>query len=163
MKSTLPICIPAIPSPDASPEIWRQVAPILSAIAEREKRNEDLYPSERTAYNALSFAQYQATKKQWLNLWQYLLDRQVVQIGDIATPPPKPKSDRPTKPPKNKIKPETNKVQKTLKPSTSKALKPETKRRRVRNRERLSDRKSPTYLYEFVSLAPCLSGLLSVS
>jgi hypothetical protein len=139
--ATLPICIPAIPSPDTSPEIWRQVAPILSAIAEREKRNEDLYPSERTAYNALSFAQYQAGKKQWLSLWQYLLDRQVVQIGTIATPPPKPKSDRPkNKPPKN-------------------VAKPEVKRKRNINRERKTDRKSPTYLYVFACLKPCLSGL----
>jgi hypothetical protein len=244
--ATLPICIPAIPSPDASPEIWRQVAPILQAIAEREKRNEDLYPSERTAYNAIAFAQHQATKRQWLNLWQYLLDRKILHVGEfnpiddhedlalqsthsgrfatgsenslsklkesdineirrlrllcgytlreiaaiygvnhqtinqifigktwshipnpyptgtIAAPPPKPKTQRPTKPPKNKIKPETNKPQKTLKPSTSKVLKPEAKRKRVRNRERLSDRKSPTFLYEFVSLAPCLSGLLSI-
>jgi hypothetical protein len=105
MKPTLPICISAIPSLDTSPAIWRQIAPILSAIAEREKRNEDLYPSERTAYNALSFAQYQASKKQWLTLWQYLLDRQVVRIRDIATPPPKPKTQRPTKPPKNIAKP----------------------------------------------------------
>jgi hypothetical protein len=143
----LPICIPALPSPDTSPEIWRQVAPILSAIAEREKRNENLYPSERTAYNALSFAQYQAGKKQWLNLWQYLLDRQVVQIGDIASPPPKPpKSDRPkTKPPKNVVKPKAKK-----------------QRKRIRNRERLTDRKSPTYLYVFACLKPCLSGLLSI-
>jgi hypothetical protein len=44
MKPTLPICIPSIPSPDTSPAIWRQVAPILSAIAEREKRNENLFP-----------------------------------------------------------------------------------------------------------------------
>jgi len=145
--ATLPICIPAIPSPDTSPEIWRQIAPILSAIAEREKRNEDLYPSERIAYNALSFAQHQATKRQWLNLWQYLLDRQIVQIGNIATPQPKPKSDLPTKPPKNVAK---------------NVAKSEVKRKRHINRERKTDRKSPTYLYVFACLKPCLSGLQSV-
>lgn len=117
MKPTLPICIASVPDSTTSPELWRQIAPILVAIAEREKRNEDLYPSERTAYNAIAFAQYQASRRQWLNLWQYLLDRQVLQIGDIAAPPPKPKRDRPTKPPKNKVEkvPKT-KVEKVPKP-----------------------------------------------
>lgn len=179
MKPTLPICIPSIPSPDASPEIWRQVAPILSAIAEHEQRRK-LSSDRAIATNALFVAQYLSYKHQWSSLWQSLLDRNVLHIGEppklqppkprfeIETqviapvaPPPKPKSDRPTKPPKNRIKPEANKPQKTLKPSTSKVLKPEAKRKRVRG-QRLTDRKSPTYLYEFASLAPCLSGLLSV-
>jgi hypothetical protein len=149
MKPSLPICIPSLPSPDTSPEIWRQVAPILSAIAERERNDENLYPYEKIAYSALSFATWNANKKQWRTLWQYLLDRQIVQIGMIATPPPKPKSDRPkTKPPKN--------VAATPKPKATTKKKP---RKRVRNRKRLSDRKSPTYLYVFACLKPCLSGL----
>jgi len=101
MKPTLPICIPSLPSPDTSPALWQQIAPILSAIAERERNDENLYPYEKIAYSALSFANWNASKKQWGVLWQYLLDRQIVQISEIATPPPKPKSDRPTKPPKN--------------------------------------------------------------
>jgi len=120
MKPTLPICIPSLPDTTTSPALWRQIAPILQAIAEREKRNEDLYPSERTAYNSLSFAQYQATKKQWLSLWQYLLDRQVLQIGDVAAPPPeKPKRDRP-------INPRKNKAAKVAKPKRKKKRKPRT-------------------------------------
>jgi hypothetical protein len=178
MKPSLPICIPAIPSHENSPKIWRRIASILQAIAEHEQRRK-LKDDRAIVTNALFVAQYLAHKSQWANLWKSLLDREVLHIGEapkvkppkarpepeletIAEPPQKPKSDRPTKPPKNKIKLETNKPQKTLKPSTSKVLKPEAKRKRVRNRERLSDRKSPTYLYEFVSLAPCLSGLLSI-
>ena len=119
MKPTLPICIPAIPDPNASPEIWRQVAPILSAIAEHEQRRK-LRDDRAIATNALFVAQYLALRSQWANLWKSLLDRNVLHIGEvakvkppkprpepeleaIAAPPPKPpKSDRPkTPPPKN--------------------------------------------------------------
>lgn len=165
--ATLPICIPSIPSPDASPELWRQVAPILSAIAEREQRRK-LSSDRAIATNALFVAQYLSYKGQWSSLWQSLLDRDVLHIGDApklqppkprpeietqviapVAPPPKPKSDRPkNKPPKNV----------EVKPKSAKKKKP---RKRVRNRQRLSDRKSPTYMYVFVRLKPCLSGLLS--
>jgi hypothetical protein len=149
MKLTLPIPIPSIPSPDASPELWRQIAPILSAIAERERQDEDLYPYEKIAYSALSFATWNASKKQWSALWQYLLDRQIVQISKIAAPPPpKPKSDRPTKPPKSRI----------AKPIREKKPRP----KRVKNRKKITNRKSPTYLYVFACLKPCLSGLRSL-
>ena len=121
----------------------------LAAIAEREKQNEDLYPYERKAYNAIAYARYQASKGQWLSLWQYLLDRQVLQVGSIATPP------------KSRIKLEAKERNKTLKPSNSKAIEPEAKRKKTRNYEKKTNRKSPTYLYEFVSLKPCLSGLRS--
>jgi hypothetical protein len=150
MKLTLPIPIPSIPSPDASPELWRQIAPILSAIAERERQDENLYPYEKIAYSALSFATWNASKKQWSALWQYLLDRQIVQISKIAAPPPpKPKSDRPTKPPKIRI----------AKPIREK--KPRLKR--VKNRKKITNRKSPTYMYVFARLKPCLSGLQAIS
>ena len=150
MKPTLPIPIPCIPSPDASPELWRQIAPILSAIAERERQDENLYPYEKIAYSALSFATWNASKKQWSALWQYLLDRQIVQISKIAAPPPpKPKSDRPTKPPKNKI----------AKPVREKKPRP----KRVRSRKKITNRKSPTYMYVFACLKPCLSGLRSLT
>lgn len=150
MKLTLPIPIPSIPSPDASPELWRQIAPILSAIAEGERQDENLYPYEKIAYSALSFATWNASKKQWSALWQYLLDRQIVQISKIAAPPPpKPKSDRPTKPPKSRI----------AKPIREK--KPRLKR--VKNRKKITNRKSPTYMYVFARLKPCLSGLQAIS
>lgn len=150
MKPSLPIPIPSIPSPEASPELWRQIAPILSAIAERERQDENLYPYEKIAYSALSFATWNASKKQWSALWQYLLDRQIVQISKIAAPPPpKPKSDRPTKPPKSRI----------AKPIREK--KPRLKR--VKNRKKITNRKSPTYLYVFARLKPCLSGLQAIS
>lgn len=165
--ATLPICIPSIPSPDASPELWRQVAPILSAIAEREQRRK-LSSDRAIATNALFVAQYLSYKGQWSSLWQSLLDRDVLHIGDApklqppkprpeietqviapVAPPPKPKSDRPkNKPPKNV----------EVKPKSAKKKKP---RKRIRG-QRLTDRKSPTYLYKFASLTPCLSGLLSV-
>ena len=149
MKPTLPIPIPCIPSPDASPELWRQIAPILSAIAERERQDENLYPYEKIAYSALSFATWNASKKQWSALWQYLLDRQIVQISKIAAPPPpKPKSDRPTKPPKSRI----------AKPIREKKPRP----KRIKNRKKITNRKSPTYLYVFACLKPCLSGLRSL-
>jgi hypothetical protein len=162
MKPSLPICIPSIPSPDTSPAIWRQVAPILSAIAAHEQRRK-LKDDRAIATNALFVARYLVYKNQWSSLWQSLLDRNVLHIGDepklqppkarpepeleaIAAPPPKPKSDRPkTKPPKNVAKPKAKK-----------------QRKRIRNRERLTDRKSPTYLYVFACLKPCLSGLLSI-
>jgi hypothetical protein len=158
----LPICIPSIPSPDTSPEIWRQVAPILSAIAAHEQRRK-LKDDRAIATNALFVAQYLALRNQWSSLWKSLLDRKVLHIGDapklqppkarpepelevIAAPPPKPKSDCPTKPPKNVV---------------AKAPKKKKPRKRVRG-QRLTDRKSPTYLYTFACLKPCLSGLLSV-
>ncbi len=162
MKPSLPICIPSIPSPDTSPAIWRQVAPILSAIAAHEQRRK-LKDDRAIATNALFVARYLVYKNQWSSLWQSLLDRNVLHIGDapklqppkarpepeletIAAPPPKPKSDRQkTKPPKNVAKPKAKK-----------------QRKRIRNRERLTDRKSPTYLYIFACLKPCLSGLLSI-
>lgn len=117
MKPSLPICIPAIPSPDTSPALWRQIAPILNAIAEHEQRRK-LKDDRAIATNALFVARYLVYKNQWSSLWQSLLDRNVLHIGEvakvkppkprlepeleaIATPPPKPKSDRPTKPPKN--------------------------------------------------------------
>lgn len=137
----LPIKIETLPDIEASLQTWMLIEKQLAAIAEREKQDEDLYPYERKAYNAIAYARYQASKGQWLSLWQYLLDRQVLQVGSIATPP------------------KTKEREKALKPSSSKVLKPETKRKRVRNYERKTDRKSPTYLYEFVSLKPCLSGL----
>ena len=161
MKPTLPMCIPAIPSHENSPKIWRQVAPILSAIAAHEQRRK-LSSDRSIATNALFVAQYLVYKHQWSSLWQSLLDRKVLHIGDapklqppkarpepeleaIAEPPQKPKTQRPTKPPKNV------------------AAKPKKKKPRKRVRgQRLTDRKSPTYLYEFACLAPCLSGLLSV-
>lgn len=150
MKLTLPIPIPCIPSPDASPELWRQIAPILSAIAERERQDENLYPYEKIAYSALSFATWNASKKQWNALWQYLLDRQIVQISKIAAPPPpKPKNDRPTKPPKSRI----------AKPIREKKPRP----KRVKNRKKITNRKSPTYMYVFARLKPCLSGLRSLT
>lgn len=150
MKPTLPIYIPSLPSPDTSPALWRQIAPILSAIAERERNDENLYPYEKIAYSAIAFASYNANKKQWPTLWQYLLDRQIVQIGEIATPPPKkPNSDRPTKPPKNRI----------AKPAREKKPRP----KRVRKRKKVTNRKSPSYMFEFVCLAPCLSGLRCVA
>ena len=150
MKHTLPIPIPSIPSPDASPALWRQIAPKLAAIAERERQDEGLYPYEKIAYSALSFATWNASKKQWSALWQYLLDRQIVQISKIAAPPPpKPKSDRPTKPPKSRI----------AKPIREK--KPRSKR--VKNRKKITNRKSPTYMYVFARLKPCLSGLRSLT
>lgn len=122
--ATLPICIPSLPSLDASPEIWRQVAPILQAIAEREQRRK-LSSDRAIATNALFVAQYLSYKHQWSSLWQSLLDRDVLHIGDAPklqppkprpeieaqviapiAPPPKPKSDRPkNKPPKNATKP----------------------------------------------------------
>ena len=150
MKPTLPIPIPSIPSPDASPALWRQIAPILSAIAERERSNEDLYPYEKIVYSALSFATWNASKKQWSALWQYLLDRQIVQISKIAAPPPpKPKSDRPTKPPKSRI----------TKPIREKKPRP----KRAKNRKKITNRKSPTYMYVFACLKPCLSGLQALT
>lgn len=168
MKPTLPICIPSLPDTTTSPVIWRQIAPILQAIAEYEQRRK--LSSERAiATNALFVAQYLSCKNQWSKLWQSLLDRNVLHIGEapkvkppkprieielvvVATPPLKPKGDLLTKP-------ETKEREKALKPSSGKVLEPETKRKRVRNYERKTDRKSPTYLYEFVSLKPCLSGL----
>lgn len=150
MKHTLPIPIPSIPSPDASPALWRQIAPKLAAIAERERQDEGLYPYEKIAYSALSFATWNASKKQWSALWQYLLDRQIVQISKIAAPPPpKPKSDRPTKPPKSRI----------AKPIREKKPRP----KRVKNRKKITNRKSPTYMYVFARLKPCLSGLRSLT
>jgi hypothetical protein len=161
MKPTLPICIATLPSPDASPALWRQIAPILSAIAEHEQRRK-LSSDRAIATNALFVARYLAYKNQWSSLWQSLLDRNVLHIGElpkvkppkprpepeleaIAEPPPKPKSDYPTRPPKNvESKP-----------------KKEKPRKRVRG-QRLTDRKSPTYLYVFARLKPCLSGLLSI-
>jgi hypothetical protein len=165
MKPSLPICIPAIPSHENSPKIWRRIASILQAIAEHEQRRK-LKDDRAIVTNALFVAQYLAHKSQWANLWKSLLDREVLHIGEapkvkppkarpepeleaIAEPPPKPKTQRPTKPPKNVEE----------KPKTAGKKK---RRKRVRNRERLTDRKSPTYLYVFTSLAPCLSGLLSV-
>lgn len=153
MKPTLPIPIPSIPSPESSPELWFQISPKLAIIAECEKRNEDLYPSERTAYNSIAYAMHCVQRKQWGALWQYLLDRKILQIGDIAAPPPKPpKSDRPTKPPKNK-------VAKVAKPIREKKLRP----KRLRNRKKITNRKSPTYLYTFACLKPCLSGLQAIA
>lgn len=150
MKLSLPIPIPSIPSPESSPALWRQIAPILSAIAERERQDENLYPYEKIAYSALSFATWNASKKQWSALWQYLLDRQIVQISKIAAPPPpKPKSDRPTKPPKIRI----------AKPVREKKPRP----KRVRSRKKITNRKSPTYMYVFARLKPCLSGLRSLT
>lgn len=150
MKHTLPIPIPSIPSPDASPALWRQIAPILSAIAERERLDESMYRSNKIAYNSLAFAEHSANKKQWSTLWQYLLERQVLQISEIATPPPKPiKSPRPTKPPKSRI----------AKPIREKKPRP----KRVRNCKKITNRKSPTYMYTFACLTPCLSGLRSLT
>ena len=146
----LPIKIEALPKDSLSSlQTWMLIEKQLAAIAEREKQNEDLYPYERKAYNAIAYARYQASKGQWLNLWQYLLDRQVLQVGSIATPP------------KSRIKLEAKERNKTLKPSNSKAIEPEAKRKKTRNYEKKTNRKSPTYLYEFVSLKPCLSGLRS--
>jgi hypothetical protein len=130
MKPTLPISIPAIPSSEASLELWRQIAPTLAAIAEREKRDEELSSNEKIAYSALAYAQYNASKKQWSALWKYLLDRQIVQISDIATPP-------------------------------LRENKPRSKR--IRNRKRITNRKSPTYMFVFVRLKSCLSGLRSLT
>jgi hypothetical protein len=149
MKPTLPICIPSLPSPDTSPALWRQIAPILNAIAEREQNDESLYPYEKIAYSALSYANWNANNKRWGTLWQYLLDRQIVRIGTVPTPSQKPKSDRPTKPPKNKI----------AKPTKEKKPRP----KRVRNRRKVTNRKSPTCIVEFVRLKPCLSGLRSLA
>ena len=145
----LPIKIETLPDIETSLQTWMLIEKQLAAIAEREKQNEDLYPYERKAYNAIAYARYQASKGQWLNLWQYLLDRQVLQVGSIATPP------------KSRIKLEAKERNKTLKPSNSKAIEPEAKRKKTRNYEKKTNRKSPTYLYEFVSLKPCLSGLRS--
>jgi hypothetical protein len=149
----LPIKIETLPDAETSSQTWALIEKRLAAIAELERQNEDLYPYEKVAYNAIAYARYQASKKQWLSLWQYLLDRQVLQIGGIAMPP------------KNRIKPEAKERNKTLKPSSSKVLEKvletEAKCKRTRNYERKTDRKSPTYLYEFVSLKPCLSGLRS--
>ena len=130
MKPTLPISIPAIPSSEASLELWRQIAPTLAAIAEREKRDEELSSNEKIAYSALAYAQYNASKKQWSALWKYLLERQIVQISDIETPPPKPtKSPHPTRPPQSR----------PAKPIREN--KPRSKR--IRNRKRITNRKSP--------------------
>lgn len=97
----LPIKIETIPTAETSLQVWRVIEARLSAIAVKEKNNENLYPSERTAYNAIAYAKYQAHKKQWRNLWEYLLDRQVLQIGEVISPPRKPRNPtRPTKPPK---------------------------------------------------------------
>ena len=149
MKHTLPILIASIPDSTTSAELWRQIAPILTAIAERERTNEDLYPYERTAYNSLAFAQYSANKKQWTTLWNYLLERQVLRIA-IAAPPLKPiKSPRPTKPPKNVV----------AKPVKQKKPRP----KRVRNRKKITNRKSPTCICFFPYLKPCLSGLRSLT
>ena len=167
MKPTLPICIPSLPDTTTSPVIWRQIAPILQAIAEHEQRRK--LSSERAiATNALFVAQYLSYKHQWSSLWQSLLDRDVLHIGEAPklqppkprpeieaqviapiSPPPKPKSDRP----KNKLPKNVE-----VKPKSAKKKKP---RKRIRG-QRLTNRKSPTYLYEFASLTPCLSGLLSI-
>ena len=150
MKPSLPISIPAIPSSEASPELWRQIAPTLAAIAEREKRDEELSSNEKIAYSSLAYARYNASKKQWSALWKYLLDRQIVQISNIATPPPKPtKKPHPTRPPQSK----------PAKPIREN--KPRSKR--IRNRKRITNRKSPTYMFVFVRLKPCLGGLRSLT
>lgn len=167
MKPTLPIYIPSLPDSVTSPKIWRQVAPILSAIAEREQRRK-LSSDRAIATNALFVAQYLSYKHQWADLWKSLLDRDILHIGEAPklqppkprpeieaqviapiAPLPKPKSDRP----KNKLPKNVE-----VKPKSAKKKKP---RKRIRG-QRLTNRKSPTYLYEFASLTPCLSGLLSI-
>ena len=160
MKPSLPICIPSIPSHENSPEIWRQVAPILQAIAEHEQRRK-LSSDRAIATNALFVAQYLVYKNQWTSLWQSLLDRKVLHIGEVAK----------VKPPKPRIEPELEAIaeppqkptKRPTKPPKNVAAKPKKKKPRKRVRgQRLTDRKSPTYLYEFACLKPCLSGLQSV-
>lgn len=132
MKLTLPLTLPTLPTAIASLETWRQVHKALAIIADREKNDDDLYPSERRAYNAIAFARYHASKEQWLTLWQYLLDRQLLRIGEVSEPPRKPKNPlRPTKPPKNKVprvakvaKPKRIRKRKRFKALTFKRLKP---------------------------------------
>jgi hypothetical protein len=128
----LPIPITAIPDPIASPEIWKQIERSLSQIADREQNNENLFPNERIAYNAIAYARYQAVKKQWRSLWQYLLDRQLVEIGEIVAPPPKkPRNPtRPTNPPKAK-KPKRKKKRDRPKIMRFARLKPSLIRLRV--------------------------------
>jgi len=133
MKPSLPIFIPAIPSPDASLELWRQIAPTLAAIAKREKQDEELSSCEKIAYSALAYAQYNASKKQWFALWKYLLDRRIVQIGNIETPPSEPIGEN------------------------------ELKSKRTSSRKRITNRRSPTYMFVFVRLRPCLSGMRSLA
>ncbi len=104
MKPTLPIKIEALPDTATSPALWRQIAPVLQAIADSESRNADLYRDEKIAYSAIAFATWKASKRQWLGLWQYLLECKVLQIGEVADSKPKPntpKKQRPTTPPKN--------------------------------------------------------------
>ena len=158
MKPTLPICIPSLPDSVTSPEIWRQVAPILQAIAEYEQRRK--LSSERAiATNALFVAQYLSYKNQWSNLWQSLLDRNVLYIGeapkvkppkpqpeielvDVATPPLKPKGDRPKNNlPKNKIEVKTEAKKRTRPP-------------------RKTDRKSPAFITVIPYLKPTSIRLL---
>ncbi|NBV95598.1 MAG: hypothetical protein EBR90_02260, partial [Actinobacteria bacterium] len=113
MTPSLPIKLPAIPDPSVSPETWRTVERTLAAIAAKEEANQNLYRSEKIAYNAIAFARYQAHKRQWQSLWQYLLDRQILAIGEVAAPPPKPpKTPRPTKPPKLQTPPKPKRKKK---------------------------------------------------
>ncbi len=131
MTPQLPIQLPAIPDPAQSFDAWRTVERTLAAIAAKEEANENLYRSEKIAYNAIAYARWQASKRQWSGLWQYLLDRQILAIGEVSAPPPKPpKPTRPTKPPKAKIeKPVAPKVAKPERLQAPPKLKPKKKRR----------------------------------
>jgi hypothetical protein len=117
MPPFLPIQLPAIPDPAQSFEAWRTVERTLAAIAAKEKANQNLYRSEKIAYNAIAFARYQAHNRQWQSLWEYLLDRQILAIGEVAAPPPKPpKTPRPTKPPKLQTPPKPKQKKKRRSP-----------------------------------------------
>jgi hypothetical protein len=117
MKPSLPIQLSAIPDPAQSLETWRTVERTLAAIAAKEEANQNLHRSEKIAYNAIAYARYQAHKRQWQSLWQYLLDRQILAIGEVAAPPPKPpKTPRPTKPPKLQTPPKPKQKKKRRSP-----------------------------------------------
>lgn len=84
----LPIKIETLPDRETSLQIWKLVEKQLVAIAAKEKANEYLEAKQRIANNAIAYARYQASKKQWSDLWQYLLDRQIIALGDVIKPKP---------------------------------------------------------------------------
>ncbi len=90
----LPIRIETLPDRETSLQTWKLVESKLAAIAAKEYANKDLEARDRIANNSIAYARYQASKKQWSDLWRYLLDRQIIAIGDVI----KPKSVRSPKP-----------------------------------------------------------------
>ena len=122
----LPIQIETLPNNETSFQVWKLVEKRLTAIADKEKRCEDLDARDRIANNAIAYACYHASKKQWSDLWQYLLDRQIISLGDVVKPKRirlpklcKPQSERRSSPKVNK-----QSTRKVHKPTTFMRLKP---------------------------------------